>query len=1382
MKKISIMKKKNKLLRCLLGSVLLLCGWQQSYAQSASSYSHTAVAGTFTEIAGGTNVTSILDDDAQSAAITLPFTFNFCGINYTSVKANSNGWITFGNGTSDMSIMRENNTTNLNTLKPLLMPLWDDNDGISGAAMYLVTGAAPNRVFTFQFKNWEWYWNGSVNISYQVKLYETTNVIEYVYRQETNAGSPGGSSGCTIGIADGAATPTYLTLNNSTATPTASSTTFTTSITSRPATGQIYRFTPPVPCTAATAPAVTGTTALPTAICLSGNTNLSLPISMPAATGLTYQWQRSTTTATGPFVTIANTTAPTYSAPVTQTSYYRCRVLCNNDSLNPFWVSTASSQVVVTDPGTPAVTAGSRCGPGVVSLSATLPAGAAVLNWYAAPTGGIPLNTGTTFTTPAIPATTNFYVGASTGPGSGPVVRITELDLGGTDGLEIQNVGSTAVDVTGWKVAVSDNYGNITVVNSIVQTLSGTMAPGAIKYWNDGSGPNAWGTNILWNPGTFPIYAGWAILLDNNNSIVDFVAFNWPEATIQATTLTIGAATVNLATAWTGVPLDGNNAAVVGGSSFQRTGNADLNMATDFGAATPTMGTTNTGLIMPFAGGACEGVRVAVTATVNPSPVVTRTSPAVACNNSSTPIVLTQPAPPYPNYTWTPITNLYTDAAATIPYTTGSSATTVYMKTSNVGPQTYYMMAGNPNVTTGCTFADTIKIWSQPSGVGIKAFPDTICMNGTSKLSLDTIAGYAPGSIQWQDSIPGTSASFTDITGAVNPVYTTPTLSFGQNRYYRALIKSSNGICENPVKYVVIANPSVVSAPDSFNCGPGTVTLNAQVSGYGNVRWYNSPTANMPVGTGSPWTTPYLGTTTTFYVESGTGSIQPPPTFVGNGTFADWWGYLPYFGGYNIANKAQWMVTAAEMQAAGFSAGYITQIGFDVTTKSGTTNIANLTYRMKAVTGSTLGATFHTNLDQVFTTTNYDPTANAVNVHTLQSPFYWDGQSSIVLEECSNNPTNQYGIVRVKYNTAPCLYFYTDQTSATNTNCGAPAGTYSTNVRPNIRFTMLDGCRSAREPVIAYIHPKPAVDLGQDINECVDQGAVKVLDAGVQPNNAQFLWDNGSTSQVRGVSVSGTYIVTVTNSYTCANSDTINVILRKNPVVNLGNDTTVCNGVVLSLDAGDNGISYFWSTGENSQVIDINNPGSYNVFVTNNLGCVKADTIVVNMAGELPTISGINISNNGVNTFYFTAVNPQNVIGYDWDFGDGTAHSYQASPTHTYVNGGNYVVVLRLSSTCGFFDDTTSAHIVGINPVAVSNDELMVYPNPSSTTATILNKGALKMEKIEIYTTLGQVVYTAKADSKDKHTMQLGGLASGIYTIQVYTDKGTVARKLEILK
>ena len=51
---------------------------------------------------------------------------------------------------------------------------------------------------------------------------------------------------------------------------------------------------------------------------------------------------------------------------------------------------------------------GTRCGPGQVQLSATAP-GTNTINWYQQSTGGVPLGSGNTFTTPFIPFTSNFY-------------------------------------------------------------------------------------------------------------------------------------------------------------------------------------------------------------------------------------------------------------------------------------------------------------------------------------------------------------------------------------------------------------------------------------------------------------------------------------------------------------------------------------------------------------------------------------------------------------------------------------------------------------------------------------------------------------------------------------------------------------------------------------------------------------------------------------------------------------------------------------------------------------------------------------------------------------------------------------------------------------
>ncbi|WP_118950639.1 Ig-like domain-containing protein [Taibaiella helva] len=1356
MKKVFTVKWSRSLAPLMLALLLLGVCYPLHAQIPASSYIFSSQAGTFTEITGGTAVTSVQDDDVQSAVINIGFNFIYCGNTYTSLRANSNGWLTFGGGTTSSGTMRENTTANLATIKLLLMPLWDDLNGNAGNASYLVTGTSPNQVFTFQWKSWKWYWNGAVNISYQVKLYETTNVIEYIYRQEASAGTPSGSSGCTIGIGDGAATPTYLSLNNATATPTASSTTFTTDIQTRPATGQIYRFTPPPPCSSVTTwPVAVTPIASPNPVCVSsGVVSLNLPaVALPVVSGLSYQWDTSANGTANWGALSGSLSAPPYTATgVTSTRYFRCRVFCSGGT-TPVWTSN-SIQVVVTNPGSATAINGSRCGPGVVSLGVTPPAGSATIRWYQNATGGAILGTGNTYTTPYLTANTTYYAVAASTPTS--ITAGRPAPQGSSTGFTFSNdygmvFNATqpftlqSVDVYPTSATAGSTY--VLLKNSAGVTLQ-TAGPfvlpiGTGTTVTGGATPVSLPVNLSVSPGTG------LRLVDSarTGSIIrDNPISGW---TYPLPIGTVGNITSGLA---------------AGGIST----------------------TTHYYFYNWQVSAACEGPRVPVTATINSSTAVAKTFPAVVCNNSIATITLTPPTPAYPSYNWSPQTNLYTNATATTPYT-GGSATTVYLKTTNVGTQTYYMMAGNPNVPTGCTFADTVKVWVQPGAVTIKGMPDTICVSGTSTLSLDTVAGYAPGTIQWQDSIPGTSTSFADIAGATNPAYTTPSLYFGQNRYYRAQIRAGSAICETPVKYVVIANPTIISAPDSFHCGPGPVTLTAVTGGNGAAVWYDSPTGTTPVGSGSPFVTPYLATTTSYYLASSGGGSQGTPAIGAGALVSATQSVTPFSSGWG-GSKHQYLIRAAELTAAGIPVGArLSSLGLDIVV--GSTTYPGFAIYLKNTTTNALPTSYETGVVPARLAANHT-TSPGINTFVFDATpgFVWTG-GNLLIQTCWSNGPGVFNATgsTVRYDNTTYAASRRGQiddiTPANMCAATSPSSSANYNQRPKFYIGYDNRCESPRQEVIAYIHPVPNVDLGPDINECVDAGAIKVLDAGVQPNTPQFLWDNGSASQVRAVSESGQYYVKVTNQYTCAKSDTINVTLRANPVVNLGNDTSVCNGVLLPLNAGSNGISYFWSNGATSQVINVNTPGSYNVFVTNNQGCIKSDTIVVTMAGELPSIDGVNITNNGVNTFHFTAMNPQNVIGYDWDFGDGSPHSFQQSPTHTYAPGAaDYIVVLRMSSSCGFYTDSTSAHIVGIHQLNVGNDEMTVYPNPAKATATILNKGNLKMEKIEVYNVLGQVVYRAAADSKDKHTLALSGMASGVYTIQVYTDKGTVARKLEIIK
>jgi PKD repeat protein len=267
----------------------------------------------------------------------------------------------------------------------------------------------------------------------------------------------------------------------------------------------------------------------------------------------------------------------------------------------------------------------------------------------------------------------------------------------------------------------------------------------------------------------------------------------------------------------------------------------------------------------------------------------------------------------------------------------------------------------------------------------------------------------------------------------------------------------------------------------------------------------------------------------------------------------------------------------------------------------------------------------------------------------------------------------------------------------------------------------------------------------------VDGNDSVLLDAGALPDNPVYLWNDDFGEPSRHVSHSGTYILTVTNQYACKDVDTVDVTIKQNPVVSLGNDTNVCLGAAVLLDAKNPGNNHLWNTGAMVQQITAQSPGSYSVKVTTPENCFKSDTITVTMNGQFPVVDDIIITNNGNSTFTFTPYNPRHVMAYDWNFGDGTPNSNEQAPIHTYAIPGNYEVTLLLQSVCGSKTYTRSSNIVGIEQLNIAKEELLLSPNPAYGNTTIVNRGAFKMEQIEMYGIDGRLIYNEKADGAALH-------------------------------
>lgn len=96
------------------------------------------------------------------------------------------------------------------------------------------------------------------------------------------------------------------------------------------------------------------------------------------------------------------------------------------------------------------------------------------------------------------------------------------------------------------------------------------------------------------------------------------------------------------------------------------------------------------------------------------------------------------------------------------------------------------------------------------------------------------------------------------------------------------------------------------------------------------------------------------------------------------------------------------------------------------------------------------------------------------------------------------------------------------------------------------------------------------------------------------------------------------YIVTAEKYAGCFVRDTVGITVLRSSAINLGSDTSLCEGNSLLVDAGSGFSSYVWSTGETTQQIHIAAKNVYIINATAANGCSSHDTIEITDVGKLP--------------------------------------------------------------------------------------------------------------------------------------------------------------------
>jgi len=261
----------------------------------------------------------------------------------------------------------------------------------------------------------------------------------------------------------------------------------------------------------------------------------------------------------------------------------------------------------------------------------------------------------------------------------------------------------------------------------------------------------------------------------------------------------------------------------------------------------------------------------------------------------------------------------------------------------------------------------------------------------------------------------------------------------------------------------------------------------------------------------------------------------------------------------------------------------------------------------------------------------------------------------------------------------------------------------------------------------------------------------------------------------------GTYHVWIAKDPSAACGKNIQTveILNANPIVDLGNDTTICNGTALTLDAGNAGSTYTWSnTNDVTQTIQVSDAGSYVAYVTDTLGCLGIGTINVDVM-YAPSASGIYTSGN-YPTHTFSVMNPVSATTYDWDFGDGTtATNAPSTVDHTYWQTGLVAVEVTMTNICGSTSITEPVNLINTVSVPELGEDLLgIYPNPATTSFNVVVEGVsdvqLKVVSITGATVLEQTTFDGS------YLVETSTWSPGIYIVDVMFDDRQLKKRVVV--
>lgn len=219
-----------------------------------------------------------------------------------------------------------------------------------------------------------------------------------------------------------------------------------------------------------------------------------------------------------------------------------------------------------------------------------------------------------------------------------------------------------------------------------------------------------------------------------------------------------------------------------------------------------------------------------------------------------------------------------------------------------------------------------------------------------------------------------------------------------------------------------------------------------------------------------------------------------------------------------------------------------------------------------------------------------------------------------------------------------------------------------------------------------------SINAGQDLSVCPGD-SVTLSASGAQ----SYTWNNSvNNNQAFVVNQSGTYIATGVNG-SCTDTDTLQITVLPLPQINAGNDTILCAGGLVTLNA-TGGQNYQWTNGVSNAVpFTAFNSASYIVTGFSPAGCANQDTVEV-IANPVPNIN----AGNDVSTCSGQAVVLTGIGGFNLQWNNGVQDGVPFIPT----GNGTYVVTGMSNDGC-YGTDTLNVSVGNLPDISAGNDQVI---------------------------------------------------------------------------